>query len=115
MNHKPHLAFMTNANSRMASFTIGGNDLAKNFRVFIREGDPVVYGLTTTVFDNAASTKAQRNLAPVFECVDSDIVVDCIHLEYISSSGLRILLSIFKHAHGNGHAAILKGMTDSLI
>lgn len=24
-------------------------------------------------FDNAASTKAQRNLAPVFECVDSDI------------------------------------------
>ena len=65
-------------------------------------------------FDNAASTKAQRNLAPVFECVDSDIVVDCTHLEYISSSGLRILLSIFKHAHGNGHAAILKGMTDEV-
>ena len=65
-------------------------------------------------FDNAASTKAQRNLAPVFECVDCDIVVDCTHLEYISSSGLRILLSIFKHAHGNGHAAILKGMTDEV-
>ena len=65
-------------------------------------------------FDNAASTKAQHNLSPVFECDDCDILVDCTQLEYISSSGLRILLSIFKHAHGNGHAAILKGMTDEV-
>lgn len=65
-------------------------------------------------FDNAASTKAQRSLAPVFECVDCDILMDCSQLEYISSSGLRILLSIFKHAHGNGHAAILKGLTDEV-
>ena len=65
-------------------------------------------------FDNAASTKAQRNLAPVFECDDCDILIDCRQLEYISSSGLRILLSIFKHAHGNGHAAILKGMTEEV-
>ena len=63
-------------------------------------------------FDNAASTKAQRNLAPVFECTDCDILVDCTQLDYISSSGLRILLSIFKHAHANGHAAILKGLAD---
>ena len=65
-------------------------------------------------FDNAASTKAQRNLAPVFECDDCDILIDCRQLEYISSSGLRILLSIFKHTHRNGHAAILKGMTDEV-
>ena len=65
-------------------------------------------------FDNAASTKSQRNLSPVFECDDCDILIDCTQLEYISSSGLRILLSIFKHAHGNGHAAILKGMTDEV-
>ena len=65
-------------------------------------------------FDNAASAKAQRSLAPVFECDDCDILIDCSQLEYISSSGLRILLSIFKHAHGNGHAAILKGMTDEV-
>lgn len=65
-------------------------------------------------FDNAASTKAQRNLAPVFESSDCDILIDCTQLEYISSSGLRILLSIFKHAHGNGHAAILKGMADEV-
>lgn len=65
-------------------------------------------------FDNAASTKVQHSLAPVFECDDCDILIDCSQLEYISSSGLRILLSIFKHTHGNGHAAILKGMTDEV-
>ena len=65
-------------------------------------------------FDNAASTKAQQKLAPVLECDDCDILIDCQRLEYISSSGLRILLSIFKHAHANGHAAILKGMTDEV-
>ena len=65
-------------------------------------------------FDNAASTKAQQQLAPVFECDDCDIMVDCTQLEYISSSGLRILLSIFKHAHGNGHDAILKGLADEV-
>ena len=65
-------------------------------------------------FDTAASTKAQRNLSPVFDCDDCDILLDCTQLEYISSSGLRILLSIFKHAHGKGHTAILKGMTDEV-
>ena len=65
-------------------------------------------------FDNAASAKAQRNLAPVYECVDCDILIDCTQLEYISSSGLRILLTIFKQAHGNGHTAILKGMMEEV-
>ncbi len=61
--------------------------------------------------DNAASTKAERSLAPVFECTDCDILIDCTQLNYISSSGLRIMLNIFKHARGNGHAAILKGVS----
>ena len=65
-------------------------------------------------FDNSAGIKAQQSLTPVFECNDCDILLDCTQLEYISSSGLRILLSIFKHAHGNGHATILKGMTDEV-
>lgn len=58
-NESNHFS-VTDVNSRIASFTIGGNDLAKNFRVFIREGEPVVYGLTTTVFDNANSAVPYR-------------------------------------------------------
>lgn len=64
--------------------------------------------------DNVASTQAERNLAPVFDCTDKDVVIDCTDLNYISSSGLRILLSIYKHTRTNGHNAILKGLKDDV-
>ena len=64
--------------------------------------------------DNTASMKAEKSLAPVFECTESDIVIDCTELNYISSSGLRILLNIYKHTRTNGHKAILKGLKDDV-
>ena len=64
--------------------------------------------------DNVASTQAERNLAPVFDCTDKDVVIDCTDLNYISSSGLRIPLNIYKHTRTNGHNAILKGLKDDV-
>lgn len=64
--------------------------------------------------DIAASSKAESSLAPVFERTDCDIVVDCTRLDYISSSGLRIVLNLYKHARANGHTATLKGMNDEV-
>lgn len=64
--------------------------------------------------DNAASSQADRSLAPVFERNDCDIVIDCTELNYISSSGLRIVLNIFKHTRSNGHKAILKGLNEDV-
>lgn len=64
--------------------------------------------------DNAASTQAERSLAPVFERTDCDIIIDCTELKYISSSGLRILLNIYKHTRSNGNKAILKGLTEDV-
>jgi len=64
--------------------------------------------------DNAASTQAERALAPVFECTDSDVVIDCTELHYISSSGLRILLNVFKQTRSNGHKAILKNLSEDV-
>lgn len=53
-------------------------------------------------------------LAPLFERTDCDIVIDCTNLSYISSSGLRILLNVFKHARGCNHAAIIRGIKDEV-
>lgn len=64
--------------------------------------------------DNVASMQAERDLAPVFERTDCDIVLDCTELNYISSSGLRILLSIYKHTRSNGHKAVLKGLKEDV-
>ena len=56
--------------------------------------------------DNAASSQAERGLAPVFERTDCDMVIDCTELNYISSSGLRIILNIFKHAQGYSEESV---------
>ena len=64
--------------------------------------------------DNAASTQAKRGLEPVFECTDNDVVIDCTELNYISSSGLRIILDFFKHTRSIGHKAILKNLSEDV-
>lgn len=65
-------------------------------------------------FDNASSTQAEKSLAPVFERTDCSVVVDCSQLNYISSSGLRILLNIYKHTRANGKTASLRGMSGDI-
>ena len=55
--------------------------------------------------DNTASSMAEKELAPLLECDDRDIVLECRELDYISSSGLRILLNIYKNARRSGHRA----------
>ena len=64
--------------------------------------------------DNAASSQAERSLAPLFERTDCDVVIDCTELNYISSSGLRIMLNIYKHTRGNGNKAFLKGLKEDI-
>lgn len=64
--------------------------------------------------DNAASSQAERSLAPVYDFTDGDILIDCTQLNYISSSGLRIMLNIYKHTRANRHKAILKGLSEDV-
>ena len=64
--------------------------------------------------DNTASTEAARGFEPVFKRTDCNILIDCTELNYISSSGLRILLNIYKHTRSNGHTITLKGLTNDV-
>ena len=51
-------------------------------------------------------------LQPLLESEGSDIVIDCTDLEYIASSGLRILLSILKKARASGGRVTLRNVND---
>ncbi len=64
--------------------------------------------------DTAASRKAEKDLAPVYSYTDCDILVDCAGLTYISSSGLRLLLAIYKHTRRTGHKALLAHANDEV-
>ncbi len=65
--------------------------------------------------DTAAAAETEKALQPAMECTDRDVVVDCTKLAYISSSGLRLLLTLNKKVKANGHKVILKGLNNDLL
>jgi anti-anti-sigma factor len=48
--------------------------------------------------DTVAAVEAEKVLKPIYDSNGKDVIIDCSGLEYIASSGLRILLSILKGA-----------------
>lgn len=64
--------------------------------------------------DNTASRKAEKELAPVFEQTDKDVRIDCAALDYISSSGMRIMLNIYKHQRANDHRIIIGNINEDV-
>ena len=57
--------------------------------------------------DNMACQTAKKQLAPVVEQEGHDVEIDCAELTYISSSGLRLLINIYKHQHTIGKRSIV--------
>lgn len=62
--------------------------------------------------DTAAAAETEKALQPLMDCKGKDIVFDCTELEYIASSGLRLLLGILKHAQSQGSHVVLKNVND---
>ena len=65
--------------------------------------------------DTAAAHDTELALKPLMESGGKDIIFDCSELEYIASSGLRILLSIRKNATEQGSRVVLKGVNDVVL
>lgn len=64
--------------------------------------------------DTAAAVEAEQVLKPLYKSDGRDIVIDCTDLEYIASSGLRILISILKGAKANGSKVTLRNLNDDV-
>ena len=62
--------------------------------------------------DTAAAAEAEAALEPLNDSAGKDIVIDCTELEYIASSGLRLLLNILKKAKASGSRIILKNVNE---
>jgi len=78
----------------------------------IQEIDGKLVATLSGELDTAAAPETEKALQPLLESQGKDIVIDCTELEYIASSGLRILLGILKKAKEVGSRVVLKNVND---
>ena len=64
--------------------------------------------------DTAAALEAEETLKPLYTSDGKDVIIDCTKLEYIASSGLRILISILKGAKSAGSRVVMRGVNDDI-
>ena len=64
--------------------------------------------------DTASAAEVSTALQPLYNTGGLDVVIDCSKLEYIASSGLRILISILKGAKATGSHVVMRGVNDDI-
>ncbi len=64
--------------------------------------------------DTPAAVKVQQDMAPLLENADKEIILDCTNLEYISSSGLRLFLTLRKETASKGGKVIIEHINDDI-
>jgi anti-sigma B factor antagonist len=64
--------------------------------------------------DTSSASQVQIDVQPLVDNIKSDIILNCDKLEYISSSGLRIFLSILKSAKASDKHVYIQGLSNDL-
>lgn len=64
--------------------------------------------------DTDAATVIEQQMTPLIENAHQHIVLDCTEMEYISSSGLRLFLTLRKETMAKGGTMTLKGINPSV-
>ena len=64
--------------------------------------------------DTPASVEVSRDVQPLLDKADRTLVLDCSEMTYISSSGLRIFLTIRKAAAAKGGRVVIKGLSSEI-
>jgi anti-sigma B factor antagonist len=64
--------------------------------------------------DTPAAQEVSKQLEPVIADAGGTIVLDCTEMSYISSSGLRIFLTVRKAAAAQGGKVIVRNISDDI-
>lgn len=78
----------------------------------IQENEKEIVAVLVGELDTAAATEFEAAMQPLFQSEGRDIVIDCTGLEYIASSGLRVLLNILKTAKASGSRVVLRHVNE---
>jgi anti-anti-sigma factor len=81
----------------------------------IQELDEKIIVTMTGSLDTAAAIETEQTLKPVTSSeLAKDVVIECQELEYIASSGLRILLDVLKKTKAKGKTVTLRHVNDDI-
>ena len=82
--------------------------------VIITTQDSVTTARLIGRLDTPAAQEVSQAIEPLMAAADGTIVLDCREMTYISSSGLRIFLTLKKAAASKGGKVIVKGISDNI-
>ncbi len=80
----------------------------------IQEQNGAMLAVVSGRLDTPAAVKAQQEITPLLENADKVITLDCTNLQYISSSGLRLFLTIRKESSAKGGKVIIENINDEI-
>lgn len=80
----------------------------------IIENDSAIKATVSGRLDTPAAVSSQEEIIPLLENADKEITLDCQDLQYISSSGLRLFLTIRKEAAVKGGKVIIEHINDDI-
>ena len=80
----------------------------------IKETDGILTGVLSGYIDTATSEQVGQELEPLLKQANRAIEIDCSKLEYISSSGLRLLLSLRKQVAADGGSLVIRNINDEI-
>ena len=78
----------------------------------VQEIDGRLVAVLAGEWDTAAIAETEAALQPLFDSEGKDLVLDCAGLEYIASSGLRVLMNLLKKAKADGNRVILRNVNE---
>ena len=84
-------------------------------KTFVEERDGKFFVTLDGEMDTPAAVEVEQILKPLYTAEGKDVIIDCKGLEYIASSGLRILLGILKGAKTGGSRVVLQGVNEDIM
>ncbi len=80
----------------------------------ITQNENSITGILEGRLDTAASQQFATDMMPLLDNADKHIILDCEKLEFISSSGLRLFLSLRKATISKGGDVTITGVTPEI-
>ena len=80
----------------------------------IKETDGILTGVLSGYIDTATSEQVGQEMEHLLKQANRAIEIDCSKLEYISSSGLRLLLSLRKQVAADGGSLVIRNINDEI-